>query len=169
MTHVVQLALGACMSSLSAKGCSKCWEAHERDKQFGENEITDSGKSQWLRNEGNARNHKVSAMRPGWARIIGTVRISSHFEWPEPDPHIKQNVLITMAPGHRNEFIDCQKAKVWIPVLTIMDVKTFWNSTLELLERAYQIRRFTPLWLKNPTDSYYRPLITTQNNWTIIK
>jgi len=46
-------------------------------------------------------------------------------------------VLITLTPGHRNEFIDCQKAKVLIAVLPIMDVKTGWNSTLELLERAY--------------------------------
>ena len=45
-------------------------------------------------------------------------------------------VLITLTPGHRNEFIDSQKAKVRIPELPIMDVKTRWNSTLELLERA---------------------------------
>jgi hypothetical protein len=59
-------------------------------------------------------------------------------------------VLITLTPGRRNEFIDCQKAKVRIAVLPIMDVKTHWNSTLELLERAYRLREFTREWLKNP-------------------
>jgi hypothetical protein len=31
-------------------------------------------------------------------------------------------VLITLTPGRRNEFIDCQIAKVHIVVLPIMDV-----------------------------------------------
>jgi hypothetical protein len=52
-------------------------------------------------------------------------------------------VLITLIPGRRNEFIDCQKAKVRIAVLPIMDVKIRWNSTLELLERAYRLQEFT--------------------------
>src|SRR5882757_2934228 len=76
MAHVIQLALGAFMSSLGVNGRTKSWEAHERDQQFGENEGTDIGKSQRLRNEGNARINKVSAMRPGLAEIIEKVRIS---------------------------------------------------------------------------------------------
>jgi hypothetical protein len=40
-------------------------------------------------------------------------------------------VLITLTPGRRNEFIDSHKAKVRFAVLPIMDVKTWWNSTLE--------------------------------------
>jgi hypothetical protein len=78
-------------------------------------------------------------------------------------------VLITLTPGHRNEFIDCQKANVWIAVLSIMDVKTYWNSTLELLERAYRLREFTREWLKNPKYNDYRPLFTTQDEWTVVK
>jgi len=78
-------------------------------------------------------------------------------------------VLITLTPGCRNEFIDCQKAKVRIAVLPIMDVKTRWNSTLELLERTYRLREFTREWLKNPKYSDYRPLFTTQDEWTIVK
>jgi len=77
--------------------------------------------------------------------------------------------LITLTPGRRNEFIDYQKAKVRIAVLPIMDVKTRWNSTLELLERAYQLREFTQEWLKNPKYSDYRPLFTTQDESTIVE
>jgi len=78
-------------------------------------------------------------------------------------------VLITLTPGHRNEFIDCQKAKVRIAVLPMMDVKTRWNSTLELLERAYRLREFTREWLQNSKIIEYRPLFTTQDEWTIVK
>jgi len=55
MAHVIQLALGAYMSSLGVKGHTKSWEAHECDQQSGENESTHIGKSQRLRKEGNAR------------------------------------------------------------------------------------------------------------------
>jgi len=76
MAHIVQLALGAFMSSLGVKGRTKSWKAHERDQQFGENESIDIGKRQRLRKEGNARINKVSAIRPGLAKIIAKVHIS---------------------------------------------------------------------------------------------
>jgi hypothetical protein len=76
MAHFIQLTLGAFISSLCVKGCTKSWEAHEHDQQFGKNQSTDGGKSQRLRNEGNARSHKLSAMRPGLAKIIEKVGIS---------------------------------------------------------------------------------------------
>jgi hypothetical protein len=79
------------------------------------------------------------------------------------------DVLITLTPGRRNKFIDCQKAKVQIAVLPIMDVKTHWNSTLELLERAYHLQGFTHEWLQNPKYSEYRSLFTTQDELTIVK
>jgi len=78
-------------------------------------------------------------------------------------------VLITLTPGRRNEFIDCQKPKVCIVILPIMDVKTGWNSTLQLLECAYRLREFTRQWLQNPKYAQYRPLFTTQDEWTIVK
>ena len=74
--HVIQLALGAFMSSLGLKGHTMSWEAHERDQQFGENESTANGKSQRLRKEGNGRINKVSAMTPGLAKLIKKVCIS---------------------------------------------------------------------------------------------
>jgi len=78
-------------------------------------------------------------------------------------------VLITLTPGRRNEFIGCQKPKVRIVILPIMDVKPGWNSTLQLLERAYRLREFTRQWLQNPKYAQYRPLFTTQGEWTIVK
>ena len=91
MAHVIQLDLGAFMSSLGIKGHTESWEAHECDQQYGENESTDIGKSQRLRKEGNARINKVSAMRPGLAKIIEKVHISTYFESAEADLHIAEN------------------------------------------------------------------------------
>jgi len=68
--------LGPFMSSLSVKGCTKSWEAHERDQQFGENASIAIGKRQRFRKESNARINKVSAMRSGLAKIIEKVCIS---------------------------------------------------------------------------------------------
>jgi hypothetical protein len=78
-------------------------------------------------------------------------------------------VLIMLTPGHQNEFIDCQKAKVRIAVLPIMDVKAPWDSTLELLKRAYRLREFTCESLKNSKYSDYRSLFATQDEWAIVK
>ena len=83
MAHFILLALGAFMSSLRVKDRTKSWEAHQRNQQFGENESIDIGKSHWLQIEGNCTINKVSAMRPGLAKIIENVHISSNFERPE--------------------------------------------------------------------------------------
>jgi len=78
-------------------------------------------------------------------------------------------VLITLTPGRGNKFIDCQKAKVRNAVHPSIDVNTRWNSTLELLERAYRVREFTRQWLQNPEYSEYRPLFKTQDEWMIVE
>ena len=91
MAHIIQLALGAFMSSLGVQGCTKSWEAHERIQQFGENESVDMGKSQRLLKEGNSRINKVSSMRPGLAKIIEKVHISRYFESAGTDHHIAEN------------------------------------------------------------------------------
>jgi len=91
IAHVIQLALGAFISSLGVKGCTKSWEAHEHDQQFGENDSIDIGKSQRLRKEGNARINKVSTMRPSLAKIIEKVRISTYCECLETDHQIAEN------------------------------------------------------------------------------
>jgi hypothetical protein len=48
MAHIIELALGAFISSLGVKAHTQSWEALERDQQFGENESIDIGKSQRL-------------------------------------------------------------------------------------------------------------------------
>jgi hypothetical protein len=78
-------------------------------------------------------------------------------------------VLIALTQDCQNEFIDCQKAKVHITVCPIMEVKTHWNSTLELHECAYRLREFTREWLQHQKYAEYRPLFTTQDEWTIVK
>jgi len=78
-------------------------------------------------------------------------------------------VLITLSPGRRKECIDCQNATLRIAVLPIMDVKTHWNSTAKLFECAYRLREFPRKFLQNPQYSEYRPLFTTQDEWTIVK
>jgi len=75
MAHVIQLTLGASMSCPAVKGRTMSWEAHECDQQFGENDSTDIGKSQRLRIKDNGRINKVSAIRPGFAKVIEKVRI----------------------------------------------------------------------------------------------
>jgi len=50
-----------------------------------------------------------------------------------------------------------------------MDVKTLWNCALELHERAFRLREFTPEWLQNPKYAEYRPLFTSQDECTIVK
>jgi len=86
--HAMQLALGTVMSSVGVNVRAKLWEPPQCAQQFGENEITDIGKSQRLPNEGNARINKVSVMKPGLTKIIEKVRISKHFENSETDDHI---------------------------------------------------------------------------------
>jgi len=79
------------MRSLSVNGCTKSWEAHEHNQQFGEHESIAIGKSQRLRKEGNARTNKVSYMRAGLAKTIEKVHISRHFENPETDSDTAAN------------------------------------------------------------------------------
>jgi len=91
MAHLIQLGSGTFTSTLGVKGCTKSWEAHECDQQFGENESIDTGKTERLRKEGNARIKKVSAMRRGLAQIIEKVWILKYFESSETDFHIAAN------------------------------------------------------------------------------
>jgi hypothetical protein len=91
MAHVIQLALGVFLSTLGVTCCTKSWAAHERNQQFGENRSTDIGTSQRLRKQGNARIDKVSGMRPGLAKIIENVCISTCYDSADTDLYIADN------------------------------------------------------------------------------
>ena len=49
----------------------------------------------------------------------------------------------------------------------ILDVKTRWNSTLAMLERAYRLRPYTREWLENYPD--FQPLYTTDDEWHTVE
>jgi hypothetical protein len=76
MARIIQLAFGAFMSCLGVKRRTKSWNTPQRDQPFDDNESIDIGESQRLQNEVNVRINKVSAMRPGMAKIIQKVHIS---------------------------------------------------------------------------------------------
>jgi len=102
MAHIIQLAIGAFMSTLGVKGRTKSWEAHECGQQFGVNESVDIGKSQTLRKEGYARIDKVLAMKLGLAKIIEKVCISRYFETAETDIHIAEDVCCIVYANTRS-------------------------------------------------------------------
>jgi len=91
---MIQLALGAFISSLGVKRSTKLWKPLEHHQQFAENECTDSRKSHRLRKEGNSRFNKVSAMNPGLAKIIEKVHISRYFVNSETGNHKETNASL---------------------------------------------------------------------------
>jgi len=91
MAQVIRLDVAVFISSLGVIRHSKSWEAHECDQKCGENESPDIGKCPRRRKEGDATISKVSAMRPGWAKIIKKAHISRHLESPATDLHIAAN------------------------------------------------------------------------------
>jgi hypothetical protein len=50
-----------------------------------------------------------------------------------------------------------------------MDVKTHWNITLELLERANRLQEFTGELLQHLKYTEYRPLCKNQVVWIVVK
>jgi len=102
--HVIQLALGALLISARVKGCTKSWEAHQRNQQFGQNQSTHIGKSQTLRKEGNARIIKMSVMKPGLAKIIEKGCISTIIERTQTDH-------FSAAYACRNDYADTGSSK----------------------------------------------------------
>jgi len=91
IVHVTQLAWGAFTSRLGVKTFTKSWEAHQLDLQFGEEEILDIWKSQRLCKEGNVGINKMTAMRPGLAKILKKTGILINFESLETNHHIVVN------------------------------------------------------------------------------
>ena len=94
--HVIQLALGSFMSSLSVKGRTKSLVAHQHYEQFVENKSIDIWKCQRLRKEVNARINKVLANGPGLEKIIDKLCISRYFENSETELPIAENVCMSV-------------------------------------------------------------------------
>jgi len=95
MAHDIEHAVHAFMSSLGVKGRTKSWEAYEHVQQFGEHQCTDTGKSQNVRKEGNARIYKLSEIKPGLPKIIPKVLIWRIFARYENDLGIPWNACGT--------------------------------------------------------------------------
>jgi hypothetical protein len=91
MAHDNQLTLRVLMTSLGVKGHTESWETHEHDQQFADIGNIDIWKCQRLRKEGNARMHKVSAMRSDVAKRIKKVCISTYFESLETDLYLAED------------------------------------------------------------------------------
>ena len=59
--------------------------------------------------------------------------------------------------------MDVQRGRVEQPVMLIYDIKTRWNSTLNMLERALRLKDFTREWIKDYPS--YTPLWSTPSEW----
>jgi len=171
MVHVIQLALGAFMSRFVVKGHTKSRKAHMRDQQFGENESTDIGKSQRLRKEGNARINKVSAMKPGLAKIFEKVRISRYFDNNETDHHIAANARcvddVDTGSSKRVHWLSTSQSTNCSPTCYGCE-----NSVEFDIGVAWASRPITRIHMRVAEESKsceYCSLYTTGDEWTIIK
>jgi len=76
------------MSCLGDTGYTKSWEADDHDQQLGENDSIGTRNCKRLRKAGNDEINKLSAMWPGFAKIIEKLCILTIFEYPETALHI---------------------------------------------------------------------------------
>jgi len=73
------------------------------------------------------------------------------------------SIAIGASPQRRQHFIEIQNDRVKIPTTLLYDVKTRWNSTLNMLERSVRLREFTKEWLQ--TYPEFSPLWSTPEEW----
>jgi hypothetical protein len=77
------------------------------------------------------------------------------------------SIAIGASPQRRQHFIEIQNDRVKIPTTLLYDVKTRWNSTLNMLERSVRLREFTKDWLQ--TYPQFSPLWSTPEEWRQIE
>ena len=71
------------------------------------------------------------------------------------------------SPKRRDDYLETQRGKEHIAVTLILDVKTRWNSTLAMLERAYRLKSYTYCWLNGYPQ--YQSLFTTEDEWKAVE
>ena len=76
-------------------------------------------------------------------------------------------VVVNGSPTRRNNYLEIQKGAEQIAVTLILDVKTRWNSTLAMLERAYRLKTYTYRWLIQYPQ--YKSLFTTEEEWRAVE
>jgi hypothetical protein len=170
MAHIIRLALGAFMKSLGVKGYTRTSEAHEWDQQCGENEHIDNGKSQKLRTEGNATINQVLAIRPGLAKIIVKLHTSRYFENPESDLHNTDNAWCidytdTCWPKRvhcMSKYQSLGRSATAYGCEVTLELDTGVDRVGLLITGIHTQVASTSKY------SEYRPLFTTQDEWTIV-
>jgi hypothetical protein len=70
---------------------------------------------------------------------------------------------VNSSPQRRDEFLVLQEGRESVAVTLILDVKTRWNSTLAMLERAYRLRNYTEAWIALHPE--FSMLGTSVNEW----
>ena len=73
------------------------------------------------------------------------------------------SIAVASSPQRREHYLNLQKGHVEHPVTLIYDVKTRWNSTLNMLERALRMKDFTREWIRE--YECYMPLWSTPGEW----
>lgn len=69
------------------------------------------------------------------------------------------------SPKRRDRYLEIQEGRFSVPVCLIYDVKTRWNSTLDMLERALRMKEITKEWLQMPEHIEFRGLWSTDDEW----
>jgi len=77
------------------------------------------------------------------------------------------SIAIGASPQRCQHFIETQNNSVKIPTTLLYDVKTRWNSTLNMLERSVRLREFTKDLLQ--TYAEFTPLWSTPEEWRQIE
>jgi len=77
------------------------------------------------------------------------------------------SIAVGASPQRRQHFIEIQNNRVKIPTTLLYDLKTLWNSTLNMLERSVQLREVNKDWLQ--TYAEFTPVWSTPEEWRQIE
>ena len=76
-------------------------------------------------------------------------------------------VIVNSSLQQHDKFQGLQDGRELVAVTLSLDVKTRWNSTLAMLERAYRPHDYTEAWLA--LHSEFSMLTTSANEWHAIE